>query len=433
MSRKAKRFSALSQIRWSVVRGKGNGGEGDCSVREGDCSVREGDCSVKEGEGSGGVGDGGGVNSRSMGREPEPEAGQKAEVRVETAVSEPEPRENSVTDSELSSEGDTSTETPQKIHKLDSEFVLSTPDRRCLAEFPSSSNGAYVGQTSQLQAFIEQINATSNCATPGCNGQLEPVTIILTGLGGAVEIQYDCTGCTKRQVQFNSSAVHEASQQTAVGVALQVSFIAAGCTHAQYEKVLAHALGMCSVSHQQFEATLERMYPHVKCMVDEQCREAKEAMKQRPSSELGSFQNAVTIADGAWMTRGFHSQNFTFQIRSYINGALLFYIHLCQRGRDDLCEGELYEGTSKFAEGHAALVLFGKAKEEGMVITTHWQDADSSSALSVREHYPNAKLMLCGGHAARAHQKILKVIKTKKTFSGAEKVPCGEVSWSGHC
>ena len=151
MSRKAKRFSALSQIRWSVVRGKGNGGEGDCSVREGDCSVREGDCSVKEGEGSGGVGDGGGVNSRSMGREPEPEAGQKAEVRVETAVSEPEPRENSVTDSELSSEGDTSTETPQNIRKLDSEFVLSTPDRRCLAEFPSSSNGAYVGQTSQLQ------------------------------------------------------------------------------------------------------------------------------------------------------------------------------------------------------------------------------------------------------------------------------------------
>ena len=96
------------------------------------------------------------------------------------------------------------------------------------------------------------------------------------------------------------------------------------------------------------------MYPHVKSMVDEQCAVVKEAMKALKSSELCSLQNAVTIADGAWMTRGFHNQNFTFQARSYINGALLFYIHLCQRGRDDLCEGELYKGTSKFAEGHAA-------------------------------------------------------------------------------
>ena len=76
-------------------------------------------------------------------------------------------------------------------------------------------------------------------------------------------------------------------------------------------------------------------------------------------------------------------------------------------------KGGLYEGTSKFGEGKAASVLFGRAKEEGMNITIHWQDADSSSALAVGEHYPNAKLMLCGGHAARAHQKTLKNLKTK--------------------
>jgi len=51
-----------------------------------------------------------------------------------------------------------------------------------------------------------------------------------------------------------------------------------------------------------------------------------------------------------------------------------------------------------------------------MNITIHWQDADSSSALAVGEHYPNAKLMLCGGHAARAHLKTLKNLKTKRTF-----------------
>jgi hypothetical protein len=312
---------------------------------------------------------------------------------------------------------------PQKKRKLDPEFLSETPDRRGLAEFSCKSNGQYVGHTSQLQAFIDQINATSTCATSGCNGQLKPVSIILTGLGGSVEVQYDCTGCTVRRVQFNSSAVHEATQQTLVGLALQVAFIAAGCTHAQYQKVLAHAFGMYAVSQQQFYSTLKCMYPHVNSMVDEQYKLAKEAMKAKPNSELGSFQNAVTIADGAWMTRGHHSQNFTFQIRCYVSGALLYYIHLCQRGKDDLCEGELYEGTSKFAEGHAASVVFGKAKEEGMVISIHWQDADSSSALSVKAHYPDVKLMLCGGHVPHAHQKMLKSIKVKKALQLPNKQP----------
>ncbi len=184
---------------------------------------------------------------------------------------------------------------------------------------------------------------------------------------------------------------------------------------------------MYAVSQQQFYSTLKCMYPHVKSMVDEQCELAKEAMKEamkaKPNSELSSFQNAVTIADGAWMTRGHHSQNFTFQIRCYVSGALLYYIHLCQRGKDDLCEGELYEGTSKFAEGHAASVVFGKAKEEGMVISIHWQDADSSSALSVKAHYPDVKLMLCGGHVPRAHQKMLKSIKVKKALQLPNKQP----------
>jgi hypothetical protein len=80
---------------------------------------------------------------------------------------------------------------PQKKRKLDPEFLSETPDRRGLAEFSCKSNGQYVGHTSQLQAFIDQINATSTCATSGCNGQLKPVSIILTGLGGSVEVQYD--------------------------------------------------------------------------------------------------------------------------------------------------------------------------------------------------------------------------------------------------
>ena len=39
-----------------------------------------------------------------------------------------------------------------------------------------------------------------------------------------------------------------------------------------------------------------------------------------------------------------------------------------------------------------------------MDVAIHWQDADSSSAKAI---YPKAEIMLCGGHAGRAHRKIL--------------------------
>ena len=56
----------------------------------------------------------------------------------------------------------------------------------------------------------------------------------------------------------------------------------------------------------------------------------------------------------------------TFTIRNYLNGALLYYHHLCQKGRDKIVEGDLCLGTSKSAEGYAARITFQRAKEEGM-------------------------------------------------------------------
>ena len=70
------------------------------------------------------------------------------------------------------------------------------------------------------------------------------------------------------------------------------------------------------------------------------------------------------VADGVWQTCGHHSQNFTLHIRDYMTGGILYIKHLCQRGRDDVVSELLYEGTSKFAEGYAASLLFGQAKEE---------------------------------------------------------------------
>ena len=89
----------------------------------------------------------------------------------------------------------------------------------------------------------------------------------------------------------------------------------------------------------------------------------KQDMQDMDQSELGSWNRAITSADGTWITRGFHSKNATFSIRNYMNGALLYHKHLCQKGRDNMVEEELYKGTSKGAEGYAARITLKKAKE----------------------------------------------------------------------
>ena len=83
------------------------------------------------------------------------------------------------------------------------------------------------------------------------------------------------------------------------------------------------------------------------------------------------------------------------------------------------CVGTLYEGTSKVAEGHAASIAFGKAKDDDMHIEAQWQDADSSAAKSFLQHYPDLAVMLCGGHVARSHTKCLGELAKQKSFSPA--------------
>ena len=152
-------------------------------------------------------------------------------------------------------------------------------------------------------------------------------------------------------------------------------------------------------------------------MVDKMCEDAKDDIRRMDQSELGLWSRAVTTADGTWMTRGFHRKNATFSILNYFNGALLYHKHLCQSGRDKIVKEELYQGTSKGAEGYAARLTFKKAKEEGMDIAIQWQDTDSSSSNAVTELFPDAKVMICGGHAGRAHKKQLEKLSKIKQFS----------------
>ena len=155
------------------------------------------------------------------------------------------------------------------------------------------------------------------------------------------------------------------------------------------------------------------MYPVVKSVLDDICEMAKQEMKDN-DDEFRSWKHAVTVADGTWQTRGWHSKNATFTIRNYLNGALLYYHHFCQKGRDKVIKEELYKGTSKSAESFAARIKFQKAKEEGMQVAVHYQDTDSSSAKAVSEVFPDAEIMICGRHAGRTHRKILELCQKMK-------------------
>lgn len=109
------------------------------------------------------------------------------------------------------------------------------------------------------------------------------------------------------------------------------------------------------------------------------CHEARAQMQDICSDTLGSWERAVTTCDGCWQIRGHFNQNCTFVIKNYLTGALLYYGHLSMWGADHVSIEELWQETSKGAEGHLAQVLWAKAQEEGMKVAVNWQDADSSS------------------------------------------------------
>ena len=306
------------------------------------------------------------------------------------------------------------------VESNDGSLYIPTPQRKVRERIANASiipSNICFMDLKQLDKFIKRVNQIRGCATPGCKGALCPIHVKSLGLGGALSITYACNGCANQWALFETSSKYELDCATEISVAAQVAFIIAGCTHMTYYKVLKHALGIEAVSWPMFDSTIKRMYPIVKEMVDKMCDDAKDDMRRMDQNELGSWNRAVTSADGTWMTRGFHSKNATFSIRNYYNGALLYRKHLCQKGRDDIIKEELYQGTSKGAEGYAARLTFKRAKDEGMNIAIQWQDADSSSSKAVTDHFPDAKIMICGGHAGRAHKKQLEKLQKIKSFT----------------
>ena len=272
------------------------------------------------------------------------------------------------------------------ISEVSSSEYCPTPMKRAKVNPVELGNRIFICQTTQLNEFLNQVNTTSLCYTPNCAGKLIPIYIKHVGLGGSILVKFSCTGCSERMLNLSSSAEIEFSRRSACSLAMQVAFIAAGCMHAQYSKVLKQYLGISAVNSTTFYETIKLLDPIVATLLTEMCTAAKDEMKSQDPSTVGSWQRAVTTSDGAWLTRGRFSQNCTFTIRNYINNSLLYFVHLCMRGAD---KDKLYLGTAKGAEGFAASLVFKAAKEEGMHIEIQWQDGDSSSNKSFREYYPD--------------------------------------------
>ena len=221
--------------------------------------------------------------------------------------------------------------------------------------------------------------------------------------------------------QFSSSSVSiiSGNRHNVVSYALRLAAFASGIGYAGYHRVFSSYLGMFVTSDKMFNRVIKEALPHITDMFDDISMLDKEEMRSLPSDKLGSWEHAVTTSDGCRHIRGVFLQNATSVICKWLTGALLWYGHACMRGTDTIIPDELYSGTAKSAEGYLAGILFAKEKEEGCHIEINWQDQYFLSEKSFRSVYTSetsSRVMKCGGHVGRSHEKALQQLKAKKEF-----------------
>ena len=61
----------------------------------------------------------------------------------------------------------------------------------------------------QLGRFLEMVKTIRGCKTPGCTGNVVPVSVDSQGLGGSFSISCYCDGCSLKGAVFETSMKHE--------------------------------------------------------------------------------------------------------------------------------------------------------------------------------------------------------------------------------
>ena len=167
-------------------------------------------------------------------------------------------------------------------HRLIQSQVRGPP-ATCLEE------RTFVGEVSQFQKMLDEINGSRKCSTEGCTGVIIISEQRSKGLGGAVEIEMVCNGPCRKVTMFNSSSEMEGSRRLSVPTQLLLAHLLNGSLHSGYQKGMGAVIGDSVVSAETWSNFISWLGPIVKKLLDKQCALVKEDMKAVGETEFGSW------------------------------------------------------------------------------------------------------------------------------------------------
>ena len=119
-------------------------------------------------------------------------------------------------------------------------------------------------------------------------------------------------------LKFNTSAFVRISRRYVASLSIALAFLLTVHVYSGYHRTLGHSLGIPSLHCNTFYTVANDAYVNIQRMLQEICEYYKGRDEGNARRELGSWQNAITAADGCWLTRGHFSQNFTFIVKNYL-------------------------------------------------------------------------------------------------------------------
>ena len=86
-------------------------------------------------------------------------------------------------------------------------MYLSTPERprTSVSPFDLPNLLGFI-ELPQIGRFLAAVNNIRSCTTPDCKGNLAPVGVKCSGLGGGIVVSCLCDGCALKGCMFETSA-----------------------------------------------------------------------------------------------------------------------------------------------------------------------------------------------------------------------------------